>query len=282
MAHRPGAGRAGSFDQHFAHMQHFWNQQLAGIAQISVPDASLVDAYRSGFIYTEIARSGDHLNTGVNGYESEYSHDVIGILTNLFTQGDFADAHALLLEARTGGRRRRASTRTGCGPTRCPWAIYLMKTGDLNFVKANFATDGPAGAARAQHRGHGPRHRRRPDRAGGIMEATDDIDSNGYWTTDDYEALMGLAAYRYLATGSATRRSRGRPQQYDSLLAATNRTSTPPSTGTAWTTCPARWCNPTPPTAAPTPRTPTGRRRSAGGPGTAPSSAPRSADRASP
>ena len=50
---------AGGFDQHFAHMRRFWNQQLASIAQISVPDTSLVDAYRSGFIYTQIARSGD-------------------------------------------------------------------------------------------------------------------------------------------------------------------------------------------------------------------------------
>ena len=34
-----------------------------------------------------------HLDTGVNGYESEFSHDVVGILANLFTQGYFADAH---------------------------------------------------------------------------------------------------------------------------------------------------------------------------------------------
>ncbi len=31
---------------------------------------------------------------------------------------------------------------------------------------------------------------------------TDDIDSNGYWTVDNYEALMGLAAYRYIAQRS--------------------------------------------------------------------------------
>ena len=52
----------------------------------STSPTPLDDAYRSGFIYTQIARSGNDLNTGVNGYESEYSHDVIGILTNLFTR----------------------------------------------------------------------------------------------------------------------------------------------------------------------------------------------------
>jgi len=43
----------GSLDQHYAHMRSFWNQQLAGIAGISVPDSSLDNAYRSGFIYTD-------------------------------------------------------------------------------------------------------------------------------------------------------------------------------------------------------------------------------------
>ena len=58
------------------------------------------------------------------------------------------------------------------------------------------------------------------------MEATDDIDTQGYWTTDDYEALLGLAAYRYLAqrVGRHRPRPRGPRQQYDSLLAATNAT----------------------------------------------------------
>jgi hypothetical protein len=92
---------AGNFGQHYAHMRRFWNKQLADIAEVDVPDSSLNDAYRSGFIYTQIARSGNDLNTGVDGYASEFSHDVIGILTNLFTQGYFSDAHALLLEARS-------------------------------------------------------------------------------------------------------------------------------------------------------------------------------------
>ena len=46
---------AGTFSQHFAHMAAFWNQQLAGIAGVDTPDASLNDAYKSGFIYTQIA-----------------------------------------------------------------------------------------------------------------------------------------------------------------------------------------------------------------------------------
>ena len=203
---------AGSFDQHYADMRRFWNQQLDGIAGISVPDSSLDDAYRSGFIYTQIARSGNNLNTGVNGYESEFSHDVIGILANLFTQGYFSDAHALLLEA-GNVEDSEAQYPDGVWTYAWPWAIYLMKTGDVSFVKEHF------GSIKATARDIAA------DRTGpaGIMESTNDIDTQGYWTTDDYEALTGLAAYRYVAerigdlpeTAWAT-------QQYDSLLSATN------------------------------------------------------------
>ena len=214
---------AGSFDTHFAHMQAFWNAQLDDIAQISVPNRSLVDAYESGFITTQITRSGNDLDTGVNGYESEFSHDVIGILTNLFTQGYFTDAHALLTEARTvvGAQGQYVD---GLWTYAVPWAVYLMKTGDTSFVAQNFATAGPAGAAQ-QPSIEDAAHAIAADRTGpqGTMEATDDIDTQGYWTVDDYEALLGLAAYRYVAAtiGNATEASWA-TSQYDSLLAATN------------------------------------------------------------
>ena len=214
---------SGSFDQHFAHMRRFWNHQLAGIAGISVPDPSLVDAYRSGFIYTQIARSGNALNTGVNGYESEFDHDVVGILANLFTQGYFSDAHGLLLEARNVVGAQ-AEYQDGVWTYAWPWAIYLMKTGDIAFVKKNFATEGPGFQ---QPSIKDTAHEIARDRTGpsGIMGSTDDIDTVGYWTTDDYEALLGLAAYRYLAqrVGDLAEATWA-TQQYDSLLSATNQT----------------------------------------------------------
>ena len=213
---------AGGFDQHFSHMQSFWDGQLDQIAAIDVPDASLVDAYRSGFIYTQIARSGPDLNTGVNGYESEFSHDVVGILTNLFTQGYFTGARDLLLEFRNvvGSQGQYVD---GVWTYALPWAVYLLKTGDLGFVRANFASGGTLGGAQPSI--EDTAHRLVADRIGpfGTMQATDDIDTQGYWTTDDYEALLGLAAYRYLAvavgnTTEATWASR----EYDQLLGATN------------------------------------------------------------
>ncbi len=217
---------AGTFDQHFAHMASFWNDQLAAITGISVPDQSLDDAYRSGFIYTQIARSGDELHDGVNGYEAEFNHDVIGILSNLFDQGYFTDAHALLLEARDAMEAPgEGFYDDGVWTYSVPWAIYLMKTGDLAFVKKNFDSDGPLGASQPsiEETAHAIAAGRKSPT--GIMAATDDIDTQGYWTTDDYSALIGLAAYHYLAerVGNAGQAAWA-TEQYASLLSATNKT----------------------------------------------------------
>jgi hypothetical protein len=217
-------GAAGGFDAHFVHMRDFWNARLGSIAQISLPDHQLADAYRSAFIYTQIARSGDHLNTGVNGYEAEYSHDVIGILANLFTQGDFSNAQALLLDARdaVGSPGQYVD---GLWTYAWPWAIYLLKTGDVGFVKANFSTEGPNGIMTRSIKDTA--HLIAGDRTGpgGIMHQTIDIDFRGYWTTDNYEALIGLAAYRYLAQSIGdSGEAAWAAMEYDSLLSATNRT----------------------------------------------------------
>ena len=216
---------AGGFDQHFAHMRGYWNGQLAGIAQITqLPDASLIDAYKTGFIYTQIIRSGDELKTGANGYDKEFSHDVIGILANLFTQGYTSNAHGLLNRARyvIGNQPQYVD---GVWTYPWVWAIYLLKTGDLSFVKANFDTEGSSGKTEPSI--EDTAHLIAADRTGpgGIMEETNDIDADGYWTIDNYEALMGLWAYHWLAqqVGSATQASWA-ASQYASLLTAVNKT----------------------------------------------------------
>ncbi len=213
---------AGTFDEHFAHMKTFWQHQLASIARLELPDPQMVDAYDSGFVETQIARSGNHLDTGVNGYESEFSHDVVGILTNLFTQGDFSDAHALLTDARdvVGDPTQYVD---GLWTYPLPWAVYLLETGDLKFVEANFATDGPRRAR--QPSVEAAAHAIADDRTGrgGTMEETDDIDTQGEWTQDDEEALLGLAAYGYVAARVGNHdQAAWAGREYRSLLSATD------------------------------------------------------------
>jgi hypothetical protein len=190
---------AGGWAEHFAHMRAFWNGQLAGITQLSLPDPQLVDAYRADFIYCQIDRSGVQLDTGTNGYHAEYEHDVIGILNNMFNEGYYSGAHALLNEVDTvvGTNGQYAD---GLWTYPWLWAEYLEKTGDLAYLKQHFSTPGPLGASK-QPSIEATAHHTAADRTGpgGIMEETSDIDANGYWTSDNFEALLGLASYVYLA-----------------------------------------------------------------------------------
>jgi hypothetical protein len=216
---------AGTWAAHFAHMKNFWNGQLAQLAKLSLPDQQLVNSYKAGFIYTEIDRSGVALDTGTNGYHAEYEHDVIGILANLFNEGDYSDAHALLNEVDTVvGTNGQYSDGLWTYPWL--WAVYLEKTGDLSFVKAHFDTAGTLGSAK-QPSIETTAHETAADRTGpgGIMEETSDIDANGYWTSDNLEALLGLDAYVYVAkaVGNTAEATWGEAQ-YKSLLKDVNTT----------------------------------------------------------
>ena len=223
---------AGGYASHYAHMRSYWNGQLRQLAQIKqLPDPTLIDAYKTGFIYTQITRAGSDLKTGVNGYDKEYSHDVIGILANMLTQGYRSDgttsALDLLMNARdTVGTQ--AQYDDGIWKYSWPWAIYLQKTGDLASVKANFDTPGPQGDA-LQPSIKDSAHAIAAARTGpgGIIENTPDIDANGYWTIDDYSALMGLASYKWLAqqVGDQTEATWAN-NEYNSLLGAVNQTLT--------------------------------------------------------
>lgn len=231
----PSAARlaaAGSWRAHYAHMRSYWNAQLRGLAQIrQLPDPTLVDAYRTGFIYTQITRAGTMLKTGVNGYDKEYSHDVIGILANMLNQGFRTDGTTTALDLLLRLRDvvgPQAQYDDGIWKYAWPWAIYLQKTGDLASVKKNFATPGPLGDA-DQPSIKDSAHAIAAARTGpgGIMENTPDIDADGYWTIDNYSALMGLAAYRWLAqqVGDQTEYTWA-SNEYSSLLGAVNQTLT--------------------------------------------------------
>ena len=216
---------AGGYDGHFAHMRAFWNSQLAGITQLTLPDSQLVDAYKAGFAYTQIDRSGNALDTGTNGYHAEYEHDVVGILANMFNEGYFTGAHALLDETdRVVGTNTQYSDGTWVYPWL--WALYVEKTGDTKFLAARFSSPGPLGAS-AQPSIEATAQIIAADRTGpgGIIGETSDIDANGYWVSDNYEALLGLAGYEYLAKVLGnTAQEQWAAGEYNSLLQAVNST----------------------------------------------------------
>lgn len=202
---------AGSWDTHYAHMEQYWKARVATIVDIrTLPDGRLIDAYKAGFVYLHIVKDGLNLNVGENGYDVVYDHDLVGMLNSLFVLGDFQDAHALLGTAQqyifAGSTFRDALWKFSL-----PWATYLEKTGDLDFVKQNFASI------------KSRTHEITADRTGpgGIMRQTNDIDTQGYWTTDNWAALLGLSSYKYVADAVGdSAESTWASTEYDALFAA--------------------------------------------------------------
>ncbi len=201
--------QAGNWEQHFLHMQKYWNDRLASIVQIKqLPDQKLIDAFKAGYIYTHIVKDGNLLYTGENGYDALYDHDLVDILVNLFNQGDFKDAHAFL-ESFSVDQYLDAAFKFSW-----PWAIYLFKTGDTDFVRAHFSE-----IQKQTHRIES--NRTGPNR---VIGSTHAIDGEGMWTVDDESALLGLLSYGYIAQRLGNRaENQWAHNQYRDLLASVNK-----------------------------------------------------------
>ncbi|HZX06209.1 sugar-binding protein [Kribbella sp.] len=200
----------GGFDQHYQHICQYWNQRLAKIANITdLPDKRLINAYKAGYIYTLIIRDDingtKELHVGENGYDEMFDHDTIGIVSTLLTIGDFTYAKDYLTSLPAQLQYDDAKWKYSW-----PYALYLQRTGDKDFVRSRFET-----IKKNTH----TIETDRIDGGKGIIKATNAIDSHGYWTIDNWAALTGLTTYRYLATAlGETGEAAWAKAQYDDLL----------------------------------------------------------------
>ena len=209
---------AGGYDDHFTHMADYWNDRLAAVAQITaLPDPELIDSYKAGYIYTLIVRDDVNgqkaLRVGENGYDELFDHDTIGIVANLLTMGDFTYAKDYLATLPA-----QLQYDDGKYKYSWPYALYLQRTDDVDFVRDHFAT-----IQQHAHEIHSDRIATAAGPNTGYIKTTNAIDSNGYWTVDDWSALEGLMAYRYLAqqTGN-TAEAAWALAEYQSLYTAVN------------------------------------------------------------
>ncbi|MBU5670904.1 S-layer homology domain-containing protein [Paenibacillus brevis] len=197
----------GNFDDNYNDMKLYWDNRLSFIVDLDLPNKELVNAYKAGYIYTLIIKDDTYLHVGENGYARLFSHDTIGILVQLIESGDFAYAEDYLNSIPlTGG----INIETGeVDPDqywdanwKLPWAyaVYLSKTGDASiFDKMMTGNDGLQGTVFDKRIKIGARSIE-SDRMGdsGIMKKTYAIDDEGFWTIDNYSALMGLVSYEYI------------------------------------------------------------------------------------
>ena len=230
-----------SFDTAFSQMSSHWNGLLAVTPTFTLPNLTLpntnnlanpgtamINAYKATFVYTRIIQVSKAPFSGANNYDWLLNHDVPGILVNRFAQGDFTDAQNLLLVGRIseqpGFNEQGANWYfDGIWKTPWAWAVYLEHTNDTAFVSQFFHDDASAASP------WGPSlftmfHTIYTGQlTNGFLKQSFDNDSTGTWLFDDYSALMGLAAYKYIATriGNAAEATFA-DQQMTSLMNATN------------------------------------------------------------
>jgi hypothetical protein len=225
---------APSLDSAYSQMSSYWNGRLAAIPTLSLPNLTLPNtnnlsnpgtalnnAYKSAFVYTRIIQVGTSPFSGANNYDSVFNHDAPGILVNRFIQGDFQDAHSLLLNARPS--ENNPYYYDGVLKTPWAWAVYLYETGDKSFVSQYFHDDASGSSA------YGPSlytmmHTIPGNlNSAGYIGVTGDNDSSGTWLFDDYSAMLGLASYKYIAAQIGnTSEATWADQQLTSLMNNTN------------------------------------------------------------
>ena len=212
----------GGYDENYAAMKQYWNDRLAPLTELNLPDEQLVNAYKAGFIYTLIIRDDvngkKELHVGENGYDIMYDHDTIGIVASLLTEGDFTYAKEYLATLPAQLQYDDAKWKYSW-----PYALYLSKTGDYDFIREKFET-----IKKHTHNVETDRI----DGGEGIIKKTNAIDSNGYWLIDNWAALAGLTTYQYLCDEMYDKygeevyqtESRWAQDEYDSLLAVVEKT----------------------------------------------------------
>ena len=212
----------GGYDENYAAMKQYWNDRLAPLTELNLPDEQLVNAYKAGFIYTLIIRDDvngkKELHVGENGYDIMYDHDTIGIVASLLTEGDFTYAKEYLATLPAQLQYDDAKWKYSW-----PYALYLSKTGDYDFIREKFET-----IKKHTHNVETDRI----DGGEGIIKKTNAIDSNGYWLIDNWAALAGLTTYQYLCDEMYDKygeevyqtESQWAQDEYDSLLAVVEKT----------------------------------------------------------
>lgn len=209
------AASAPSFDTARAQMTAFWTNRINATAQPQLPNVTLpstglanpgtalLNAYRAGTPYHLMMQVGKSPFSAANNYAWLLNHDIPGELAARFTTGDFTDARNLLLVGRTSEQPSFPTNGAnwywdGVWKTPWVWAIYLAKTNDISFVSQFFNDNQTQFGPNMMTMMHTDFLNQLD--TDGTLKTSFDNDSSGKWSLSNYSALIGLAAYKYIAT----------------------------------------------------------------------------------
>jgi hypothetical protein len=236
------SGSAPSYATAFSQMTSYWNSRLAQTASFTLPNTSLPNtgnlanpgtalsnAFKAGAIYNLMMQVGENEFSAADNYAWLLNHDVPGELQAKFDSGDFTNAENLLLTARISESSSFNEVGAnwywdGVWKTLGTWADYLRLTGDATFVSTYFHDDasGPSPWGPSLYTMMHTMYTAQLS-SDGALAASDDNDSEGRWLFDDFSALEGLAAYKYIAsTIGQTSEAEWANTAYTNLLNAVN------------------------------------------------------------
>lgn len=236
------SGNAPSYDTAYSQMVSYWNSRLASTASFTLPNltlpntgnlaspgTALSNAFKAGTLYNLMMQVGENEFSAANNYAWLLNHDVPGELQAKFDSGDFTGAQNLLLTARISESPSFNEVGAnwywdGVWKTPGTWADYLRLTNDTSFVSQYFHDDanGPSPWGPSLFTMMHTMYLAQLS-ADGALASSNDNDSQGRWLFDDYSALEGLAAYKYIATRiGQTSEAQWADGAYTSLLNAVN------------------------------------------------------------
>ena len=229
---------APNYDTAHGQMAAFWDGKVNATAAPSLPNVQLPNtglanpgtalrnAYRAGTVYNLLMQVGKAPFSAANNYDWLLNHDIPGELVARFSTGEFTDAQNLLLIGRISEQPGFNGVGAnwywdGVWKTPWAWAVYLEKTNDTAFVSQFFNDNqtqwGPS--LRTMMRTHLVSQLD----TDGTLKSNFDNDSTGKWILSNYSALIGLAAYKYIATRiGQTAEAQWAQQTYTSLHNALN------------------------------------------------------------
>lgn len=236
------SANAPGFDAADGAMAAYWNGRIGETASFSLPNVALpntdnlanpgtalANAYKAGTVYSLMMQIGEAQFSAADNYAWLLNHDVPGELNARLETGDYHDAQNLLLTARisqaTNFNEHGANWYfDGDWKTPSSWAYYLAKTNDTAFVGQYFHDDA-SGSSQWGPSLYTIMHTIYTGQlsSDGALASSFDNDSSGRWLFDDYSALEGLAAYKYIATrlGNTTE-AQWADTAYSSLLSHVN------------------------------------------------------------
>jgi hypothetical protein len=201
---------AGSFDDHFAHMRTYYLNRMDALAgPVTLPNPGLVELYKSaqitmwGSIVT--AANGDVEMRGSGGnpagyypYDRTFSHDVPNMVDQFIREGDFDLAKAIMQSSyyQRLGRELEQDYLDAIPKYIIPYATYLQRSGDRDYFSPAIWQK----IEEAAHRIQQYRDIAAPGAYKGIMQKSHSLDNPPYYLlVDNFAALHGLAAYRFLS-----------------------------------------------------------------------------------